>query len=112
MQLPTTLFLTALFSTTVLAGYNCKCQDSRGQYNDLTEAVCKALAGEKAQEIGGSIPLLGGILGGIVSDARYRGDKNHQCSSGSGQIDSGKFVKACASLGVGTEPYGGAFCWK
>lgn len=44
----------ALLAATVQAGYNCKCQDDRGQYDILTQDCC-------LQNVG-----------------KYRGDLNHQ----------------------------------
>lgn len=140
---PSAFVLTALMSSTALAGWNCKCQtttDKNGiQYNDRTESVCRLMQGEKRDEIndiasksGGAagvaalaIPGVGEIAGvviGIVSqfagaifsDATYHGDQVHQCSSHSGQLDSGKFVQLCTGLAqeAGTDPGVGAYCWK
>ncbi|KAK4220818.1 hypothetical protein QBC38DRAFT_378273 [Podospora fimiseda] len=78
------LVISAL-STGTLAGYNCKCQDDRGQFNAATEACCK---------------LWGGLIG-------YYPGPNNQCANALNGIDSGNFVKCCQSFGVGT-----AYCWK
>jgi len=81
------IFLISFFSFGALAGHNCKCQDSRGQYDQLTVICC------------GKDPKANP---GIV----YYGGGNHQCTSPFGAIDSGAFVKCCQNEGVG-----GAFCW-
>jgi hypothetical protein len=69
----------------VTAGQNCKCQDDRGQYNQLTKECCaKACA------------------------LSYFPGPNNQCSArGTNCIDSGAFVKCCQGKGVG-----GAHCWN
>ncbi|TFK47185.1 hypothetical protein OE88DRAFT_1738871 [Heliocybe sulcata] len=79
------LLTVALFTTSALAGYNCKCQDSNGQYNELTAECCNAQ----------NNPLIS-----------YPGG-NHQCTSSVNAIDSGAFVQCCQGKGVG-----GAYCWN
>lgn len=86
MQFSTLIFTTSLLVTSVLAGWNCKCQDSNGQYNWATESCCAL---------------------DLSSDHAYHDNQSHQCSSRSGGLDSGAFVRCCQGYG-----YGGAYCWK
>lgn len=60
------------------------------------------------------IETIAQFAGSIFSDAMYHGDQVHQCSSHSGQLDSGKFVKVCTAMAeeAGTAPGIGAYCWK
>jgi len=78
----------ALFTTSALAVDNCKCQDSYGQYNDLTEACCDEQTWS--------------------SYALYPGP-NHQCTDDTlyKSIDGTEFDQCCKDRGVG-----GAFCWN
>ncbi|TFK47184.1 hypothetical protein OE88DRAFT_1666501 [Heliocybe sulcata] len=77
--------ISALFATSALAGHNCKCQDSNGQYNALTQYCCNQQPS--------------------ISDIYYPGP-NHQCTSPGNEINSGDFVTCCQGQGVG-----GAYCW-
>ncbi|KDQ10095.1 hypothetical protein BOTBODRAFT_501291 [Botryobasidium botryosum FD-172 SS1] len=83
-----TLLFASVFVVSVLAGRNCKCQDSRGQYNSLTQTCCS------------KDPKAGDIV------AVYYPGPNHQCTSPYNSIDSGAFVQCCQNEGVG-----GAYCW-
>ncbi|KDQ56770.1 hypothetical protein JAAARDRAFT_194733 [Jaapia argillacea MUCL 33604] len=78
--------VSAFFIGSALAGHNCKCQDSNGQYNELTAECC-----DDQGEIGGLL---------------YYPGPNHQCTSPTNLINSGEFVTCCQSKGVG-----GAYCW-
>ncbi|KAK4447285.1 hypothetical protein QBC34DRAFT_382535 [Podospora aff. communis PSN243] len=81
----TAIFATVLaLATGAFAGLNCKCQDSRGQFNSATEYCCGQY---------------GGALG-------YFPGPNNQCANPANGIDSGGFDKCCRSLGVD-----GSFCW-
>jgi len=63
----------------VLAGYNCKCQDGSGQYNNLTEQICNAMKSqEAASSIFSSVPVVGGLFSLFTADATYHGDQVHQ----------------------------------
>ncbi|KDQ10097.1 hypothetical protein BOTBODRAFT_190705 [Botryobasidium botryosum FD-172 SS1] len=83
-----TLLFTSVFAVSVLAGHNCKCQDDRGQYNELTSKCC------------GKDPSAGNPA--VI----YYPGPNHQCTSPYNVIDSGAFVQCCQNEGVG-----GAYCW-
>ncbi|KAL0634240.1 hypothetical protein Q9L58_006858 [Maublancomyces gigas] len=74
-----------LLAAGVLAGDNCKCQDSAGQYNEATQFCCDN------QQVEGNV---------------YHGDQVHQCSNAFGALNSGLFVECCMAEG-----HGGAFCW-
>ncbi|KII92006.1 hypothetical protein PLICRDRAFT_50455 [Plicaturopsis crispa FD-325 SS-3] len=80
------VLVASMFTSGALAGYNCKCQDSNGQYNDLTSSCCAAQV-KPFNDIHGLGP-------------------NHQCVSDANAIDSGAFVQCCKDAGVG-----GAYCW-
>ncbi|PVH74612.1 hypothetical protein DL98DRAFT_593942 [Cadophora sp. DSE1049] len=73
----------SILITTVNAIGNCKCQDSKGQYNSLTRECCTYQFTEV-----------------------YHGDQHHQCSSFSGSLSKSAFEDCCKYLGAG-----GAFCW-
>ncbi|KDQ65084.1 hypothetical protein JAAARDRAFT_64869 [Jaapia argillacea MUCL 33604] len=79
-------FIAALCASSALAGYNCKCQDSRGQYNELTRYCCEQQPS-------------------WITGVFFPGP-NNQCVSALNHIDSGAFVQCCQGQGVG-----GAFCW-
>jgi hypothetical protein len=83
-----TAFIPIIFTASTHAGYNCKCQDARGQYNDLTKACClEQFNANDRNELHGPGP-------------------NSQCVSDFNGIDNGEFVRCCIRKGVG-----GAFCW-
>ncbi|KAL0635724.1 hypothetical protein Q9L58_005359 [Maublancomyces gigas] len=75
-----------LLAGSALAGYNCKCQDFRGQFNEYTENCCNQ-------------------SGNILNT--YHGDQVHQCSNPFGGLDSGAFVQCCQRYGIND-----AFCWQ
>jgi len=77
----------ASFTSSALAGHNCKCQDANGQYDDSTKLCCKE---QKAS---------------INQFIHYPGP-NHQCVSDFNSLDDGAFVICCQGTGTG-----GAFCW-
>ncbi|PVH68851.1 hypothetical protein DL98DRAFT_522496 [Cadophora sp. DSE1049] len=76
--------LLALLTAPATAIGNCKCQDSSGQYNDLTERCCMY------------------ELTGV-----YHGDQHHQCSSWSGSLSENRFHVCCGTFGRV-----GAYCWN
>jgi len=81
----------AFFTSSALAVKNCKCQDSGGQYNSLTDTCCDY-----------EVVNLG-------KDIKYPGS-NHQCWDNhllTKSVDGGKFAWCCQQLGVG-----GAYCWN
>jgi len=65
-------------------------------------------------EIGSVVINVISKFAGLFSDAIYHGDQVHQCSSHSGQLDSGKFVQLCTAMAqeANTAPGMGAYCWK
>lgn len=85
MQLSTLIFTASLLVTSVLAGWNCKCQDENDQYNWATETCC--IVNNSAEHV-------------------YHPDQHHQCSSRTGNLDNGDFDRCCRK-----EVSVGAFCW-
>jgi len=77
----------AFLTASALAVDNCKCQDARGQYNELTSICCDEMGDQ-----------------GLT----YPG-KNHQCTDWTirRRIDGTEFDQCCKAHGVG-----GAFCWN
>ncbi|UJR34639.1 hypothetical protein I4U23_027416 [Adineta vaga] len=66
---------------------NCRCQDNRGQYTEITRICC--LEQQVTRDVG--VVFMG---------------PNNQCMNPMNRLDSGAFERCCKTLAVG-----GASCW-